>query len=374
MNGALEFIALANIALLASFVAAWLIERLIRHTRFRHAYRLRLNLAIAALIAASLPIVLAPVTHALSSQLQLNATDLLVSHYLKGNIGVTALQLTDALDAKDRFLENLVGATSTLSFGILIAFGIAALIRTAYILFNLLRVRRLIAGGRVIRRTRRVDIITSDRITIPFSTRGLLRYAIVLPESLLKDRRSTAIVLGHEAQHIRQHDVDWEIVLSLVSPLFILNPAFLFLCDRIRRFREYSCDAALIENNRVDAKEYCLLLLRVASNATKAAKGRRGHTLSTSVPFFGRETFARRAGNTALRQRVMAMTTTTPALRGPLRFLNAVPAIALAALMTVAVLVLSKPADWSHDRIMLSTVANLERLDRINGFGVRPLR
>jgi len=32
---------------------------------------------------------------------------------------------------------------------------------------------------------------------------------------------------------------------------------------------------------------------------------------------------------------------------------------------------LSKPADWSHERIMLSTVVNLERIDQLNTLAQR---
>ena len=36
---------------------------------------------------------------------------------------------------------------------------------------------------------------------------------------------------------------------------------------------------------------------------------------------------------------------------------------------------IQKPADWSQDRIMLSTIINLDRMDRSTpSFGQRPLR
>ena len=55
------------------------------------------------------------------------------------------------------------------------------------------------------------------------------------------------------------------------------------------------------------------------------------------------------------------------------RYVNFAPAALLILVVATGVLVSAKPADWSHDRLMLSTVVNLERLDRINGFGVAPL-
>ncbi|MDD9977627.1 MAG: biotin transporter BioY, partial [Boseongicola sp.] len=41
----------------------------------------------------------------------------------------------------------------------------------------------------------------------------------------------------------------------------------------------------------------------------------------------------------------------------------AVPLLAAVTLTTVAI---QSPGDWSHDRLMLSTVVNLDRLDEIN--------
>ena len=40
--------------------------------------------------------------------------------------------------------------------------------------------------------------------------------------------------------------------------------------------------------------------------------------------------------------------------------------IALSVLLAVAAASVRKPGDWSQDRLMLSTIVNLERLDAIN--------
>ena len=59
-------------------------------------------------------------------------------------------------------------------------------------------------------------------------------------------------------------------------------------------------------------------------------------------------------------------------------------AVPMVAVIFVSALSIQKPTDWSQDRLMLSTVINLERLETINGnlekietvsgFGQRPLR
>ena len=121
-----------------------------------------------------------------------NATDIVVAQYLKGNIGVSATQLTDVIDAKNSFLQDITGGATTFSVILLSAFLIGALLRAAYIAVNWVRVRRIVGKGSRIRRTRRVDVVVSDRIDIPFSTRGLFRYSIVIPSTLARERRSVA--------------------------------------------------------------------------------------------------------------------------------------------------------------------------------------
>ncbi len=372
MDGALEYVVLGNAVLLASFLLVLTFEFMLRRTRLRRAYKLRLNLAVTALCAAALPFILAPFAGLISSTLSFNATDLFVSQYLKGNLSLSASQVADVLSAKDGLIANLVSTTTTISVLVLVAFAAAACLRAAYIGLNIFRIYRLIQQAQPVHIAGRISIWASNTIEVPFSTRGLSKYHIVLPAAMLHQQRAVRIALGHEAQHIRQRDVDWEILLSLISPLFVLNPAFWCLSDRIRRFREYSCDAALLRQSRFDAKEYCLLLLDIA---TKGATASRAPALATSVPFWGREGIFNRSNNSALRQRVLALANDTDVLQaGIARHANWVPATVLLTLIVLMIAFVAKPPDWSYDRLMLSSVLNLERLDRINGFGVEPLR
>jgi len=363
MNGVLEYIALGNVVLFASFVMVWLFELALKQTRFRHAYKLRLNLAAAALCTAALPLLLTPITDIVSAALSTNANDFIVSQYLKGNISLSATQVAEALSVKNSFIQNLVSATSLLSILAIIAFVFASLLRAAYIAVNIVRVFLLVQRAEQLSKTGRISVWASRDIQTPFSTRGLFNYHIVFPTSMTADKQAIRIALGHEAQHIRQRDVDWEILLSLVSPLFVLNPAFWLLSDRIQRFREYSCDIAFLNKGQCEPKDYCNLLLDIALNATR----NKTTALAGSVPFWGREGFFKRSSKSALRQRVLALTSNTDVLQtGAARHLNLLPASLLIALMVVMVGFVAKPDDWSHDRLMLSTVVNLERLDRIN--------
>ncbi|MGB1254863.1 MAG: M56 family metallopeptidase [Thiolinea sp.] len=368
----LEYIVLGNVVLLISFLLVLIFEFILKRTRFRRAYKLRLNLAVTALCAAALPFILTPFSSIISSALSVNATDLFVSHYLKGNLSLTASQVSDVLLAKDSLIESLVNATTAVSALVLFIFIAAACLRAIYIGLNVGKIYLLIQRAKPIHQTGRISVWASDMVEVPFSTRGLLNYHIVLPASMLPEQRAVRIALGHEAQHIRQRDVDWEILLSLISPLFVLNPAFWCISDRIRRFREYSCDAALLQQSRFDAKEYCLLLLDIA---TRGAAAKSTPALATSVPFWGREGIFNRSNNSALRQRVLALSNNAEALpTGATKHMNWVPATLLLVTMVLMISFVAKPADWSYDRLMLSSVINLERLDKINGFGVKPLR
>lgn len=372
MEISLEYILLGNGVLVASFLCVWLFEWFLKRAGFRHYYRLRLTLSVTALCAAALPIILSPFMSALSSAISVNATELFVAQYLKGNIALSATQVAEVLSVKDGLIDHLINSTNTLSVIVLAVFLSAALLRACYIFINVHKIKGLLGRARLKQRIGRVSVWASNDTEVPFSTRGMYQYHIVMPATMMHNTRAVRIALGHEAQHIRQHDVDWEAILSLISPLFVLNPAFWCLSDRIRRFREYSCDAALIRQSRFDAKEYCLLLLSIA---TREVCHKGTPALATSVPFWGREGIIDRSNHSALRQRVMALANDRgTSHRGLRRYLNWLPAFTLVALMSVMIAFVAKPSDWSHDRLMLSSVINLERLNRINGLGTPPLR
>ena len=48
--------------------------------------------------------------------------------------------------------------------------------------------------------------------------------------------------------------------------------------------------------------------------------------------------------------------------------------VPMAAVVFLTGLAIQKPADWSQDRLMLSAIINLERLETINAFGKAPYR
>lgn len=378
MDFVIEFAVLANAALLASALTMWVFEFGLKRTGFRYAYRLRHNLAAAAFGAAIIPLALSPLTEMIGQMLNFNATDILVSQYLKGNIGLSATQFSDVLAVKSSMIDALTRPGSLFSVAVVTAFFVSAGLRILHIGLNAGRIFRVIHRAETLKMSRSCTIMLSGDIDVPFTTRGIFRHHIVLPRSILCDRRALKVALGHEAQHIRQRDVDWEIFLSVVSPLFVLNPGFWFIMNRIRRFREYSCDIAYLRRSGFDARDYCLALLDFATASSRRAN--RLQASSLGVPLVGRDGLFGKSPGSALGRRVEAISVSVPG-EGPVqgegivhRCMNLAPALLIICLMTVSIAGLSKPADWSHDRIMLSTVVNLERLDRINSFGTPPLR
>ena len=373
MQSTLHYILLGNAALVVAFCCACLIEKLAIALNLRRAYKLRLHLALAAVSTSMLPVLLSPFTPLFSSLFSINGTDLVVAQYLKGNINLSAVQMSEALVTKNYILDTLFGGHSGISKLLLLIFCIAILLRTKYILKNVFRIRRHIKESAIRCRTRKVDIRISQTAIVPYSTKGLWRYHILIPESLITDPKAFRMALGHEAQHIRQGDVDWEILLTLISPLFVLNPIYWLLTSRIRRLREYTCDAIFLKKKNVDIRQYCLLLLEFASREAhlKSTSKTASHTAVVSLNGYDEK----RGKKSTLRRRILALSQGADYLdRKSNNFINLIPATVL--VLTVALIVLSafKPSDWSHDRLMLSTVANLERLNTINGFGVPPLR
>lgn len=371
MNALLQFFILSNAILVTAFIVMRLFELPLKSAGYGHAYKFRLNLATAAILATGFALVLSPFSGWISNAMGINATDVVVAQFLKGNLAMSAIQLSGAFETKSAVLNGIMDTATTSAQIILALFIFAAVLRTGYLALNVVRIVSIVSSSRTMKSSRGLVIAASDKISIPFSTRDWRRYYIVVPEHMLTDRRSFRVAMGHEAQHIRQRDVDWEIALSLLSPVLVLNPVFWLLSDRIRRFREYACDAAFLARSKVDPKQYSLALLKIAADAGRKSNGYR--TQAVSVPLFGRDSVFSRAPKSSLGRRVLAISTAGDASGKPGKLAGLVCAIALAGATIVAVSAFAKPSEWSHDRLMLSTVVNLERLDRINTLSAPPI-
>lgn len=332
----------------------------------RRNFLTRRRLGITSIVALGLVPFALPWLLATSYATSINATEVLVSQYLKGNLSMTASEVTTVLSLKSIWVDNITRLDGVVAQGVAALFVAAFIARAAYLALNILRIRRAISAGHVLRQGRRLRIVISPVISVPFSTRGLWRYYVVLPTGFVGDGDAMQMSIGHELQHIRQGDVDAEVAVSLASPFLVLNPGYWFLTTRLRKLGELACDRAYLQRRQFDPHGYSMRLLAVArrSRRAQAQPAAFGVPLvGRALPFFGRRSM--------LKDRILEIAADQANPRGDTRLL----ALGLSALMVGAVLAaataIAQPKDWSHDRIMLSTVANLERLNQLNTMAQR---
>ena len=188
---------------------------------------------------------------------------------------------------------------------------------------------------------------------------------------MLENSEDLRIALGHELQHMRQSDIEWEIVLELLRPVFFWNPVYYVWKRQVEQLRELACDQQVIARNQYDVAAYCRCLLRVCQNS-----GSRRHLFSVSIPkvalikpdrkLFGRTPAA------LLRDRMVSLCEgRVERNRKSALIALMVPLVAVVGLASIAI---QKPADWTQDRLMLSTIVNLERLELRNTIASQPVR
>ncbi|MEO0387837.1 MAG: M56 family metallopeptidase [Pseudomonadota bacterium] len=290
---------------------------------------------------------------------QVNLSDMVVSYYLSGGFEMKAAAFEELVQMHSRATLMLLNGEGSLARGVIAlfcaGFGIG-LFRLFRAVFSL---RRILAESYPWRRVGRVRIQISDTVLVPFSTRGLYQYHVVLPSGLLSRPHDLRVSLAHEFQHIRSGDLEWEILLEALKPLFYLNPAYRAWKRQVEHLRELACDGAVLSRGRIGVKAYCETLLSVC----KAARGRQADRMAPKVALLalGRR---RPGGPSLLELRVRSMLRRPPVGRG--RGMLCLIGLPLILALALSALAIQPPGDWSQDRLMLSTVVNLDRLDEIN--------
>ncbi len=250
-----------------------------------------------------------------------------------------------------------------MAWAAIVAFLIGLLIGVVRLVFSVCCLHRIVSDSYAWRRFGRVRIRLSDRVLVPFSTRGLRNYYVVIPSHMLGQKSELAVSLAHEFQHLRQGDIEWEIVLEALKPFFFLNPAYHAWKRKVEDLRELSCDSQVLTRGRINVRDYCDTLLSVCQQTL-----RRDRVFVVAVPkvtLVTADRSALRDGKTSFLERRVSSMLDATRLRHPkvVYFAMVLPLIAAIMLTAVAI---QNPGDWSHDRLMLSTVVNLERLDEIN--------
>jgi beta-lactamase regulating signal transducer with metallopeptidase domain len=342
--------------------------------------QLRLLNGLFAVIVLS-PLAAAAYQYMLSAEvvpaaMSVNLADYAVSQYLRGGIAIPAEDFQALLGARARFSENILSLASGLGAGIALVLLAGFTVCAVRLSLSFVRLYRMLGTCHRWRRAGRVHLLLCDHALVPFSARGLVNHYVVIPSELLGVPQDLKLVVKHELQHLRQGDVAWEIGLELLRPLFFWNPFFYLWKSEVERLRELACDQRVAENARVDLRSYCLCLMRAAQAGLRKRQLRSNRDRDVGVAAVAllevHDRLLRRSPARKLRRRVEALL--EPNRIRPHWGLTALTVAPMIAVVFLAALSIQKPADWSQDRLMLSTIINLERLETINTLGQRPLR
>jgi beta-lactamase regulating signal transducer with metallopeptidase domain len=153
---------------------------------------------------------------------------------------------------------------------LLIWFGVAAIL-IARILRDLVAVERLVARAQpadlpaaLKKRFSDVRVVVSPEAPGPMAA-GLVRPAIVLPESIALASPGMAALLEHEHAHIRRQDMLAALGQRLVLALLWWSPALHWISRRMDEEREVACDEAAVDRTG-DAKAFARSLTKQAEN------------------------------------------------------------------------------------------------------------
>ncbi|WP_162653976.1 M56 family metallopeptidase [Lentilitoribacter sp. Alg239-R112] len=302
-----------------------------------------------------------------ASPIPVTLSELVLAQFLQGNIEVNPSFLESVLTFRQNVMTQLSDPNHV--FITLVLYGglATALFMIVRALLTMHKLSRILSEAHEWRTSGHLKLMLADRIRIPFSTRMWRYHYVVLPSTMLGNQIDMKVSVAHELQHLRQRDVDWEFIFALLTPVFFWNPAFHYFKREIEELRELSCDQNVLKRGLLSAREYCECLIRVCGGRFK-----RNNLFKLRVP------------EVALIQTRSGLFTTRPKKLLENRLMSAVTGgngvISRARLIVVAAMMISlagtlsfavqKPADWSHDRLMLSTIINLERLEKRNQVGL----
>lgn len=357
MTPAIDLFIDANILLLLAFCLWRVAQFFLQRTALRHDHGFQAGLLKTVLLITLLSPILGlgftSLGNYLAPDTPTTLSDIAVAAYLGGSIAMPAVDFEALLNTRRTFVETFSAGKVSWAAPLLAGFAVVSVALTLRLLRSALCVRRTLADSYLWRRTGRVDIRLSDRITVPFAARGLRRRHVVLPTSLLTRPRDLRVVLAHEFQHLRAGDVEWELALEALRPLVFWNPAFILWKRAFEKLRELSCDQRVLASRCITPHEYAACLL------TFCARRRTG-------PALARVAFVSVAPNTpkrVLEHRILSLYR-LPSFRHTRPMLAALALVLALGIGSIAATVRA-PGDWSQDRLMLSTIVNLERLDAI---------
>ncbi len=358
----------ANILICVAFALWFALRGVMWGVGLKHAYSTQIRLLNTVFLTVlSAPLIVAGFNAlqktGVTPAVKVNLSDIALSYYLKGGIAMKATDFEGLMQLRDTFLLNILAGAGLASKVLIAAFFVGLIIGLTRLVYSMFCLWRIVSGSYHWREIGRVKLRLSDRTLVPFSTRGLWSYYVVIPSHMLGQSDEMRVTLAHEFQHIRQGDLEWEIVLEALKPLFFLNPAYHAWKRQVEALREFNCDSQVLSKGRINAKVYCDTLLSICQKTL-----RRDRSFVIAVPKVTLVTADRssliKGKRSFLERRILSVLNLK---RLPYeRLLFAALAVPLFSAMALTSVAIQRPGDWSHDRLMLSTVVNLERLDEIN--------
>ncbi|WP_083097734.1 M56 family metallopeptidase [Pseudophaeobacter leonis] len=351
INGYLDL----NLLVLAGTLLWLLARKILSHTRLAHAFQAQLRLmnALTLLLALS-PFLMFAFTRLVMAHPP-NISDLLVAQFLQGHVSMRPSSFESLIGLREDTVRVLTSQQLLWTRLLAAAIALGGLICAGHIALSVLRLRRALRRSYTWKNIGGTRILVSDETPVAFSTRGLTSRYVVLPTALLSHPQDLRLTLAHELQHFRQRDIECEFLLEMLRPLLFWNPAFYLWRREVRHLREFACDQALMARAGLNIRAYCECLIRACS---QAAQERVFFTRrSPTVALVDRRETRR---NSTLQQRIIAVTAQAPHGETGIGW-ALISGLMMASVLATAML-MQRPGDWSHDRLMLSTIVNLERM------------
>ncbi len=359
-----------NILFVVLLLVCYLARLLCRIVGLQYTYSTQLRLFYGAflvvLVSPALTFLFTTLaeTTGLTQSYSVNLSDFVVAQYLQGNLEMKPTQLEQILGLRQRLVGSLFNMQSNLGLVfVALLFG-GMIVFAARLVLGMYRLKKIIAKSFVWRCFGSVELRLSDTTNIPFSTRGLRRRIVVIPSHMLAHSDDLKIALGHEFQHLRQYDIEWEVALEFLKPLFFWNPAYYIWKGQVEQLRELSCDQKVVARKGYNVAAYCYCLLRVCHNNLRRRKLLQVDFPKVALaklddPLLGQKSAM------ILRNRMLSIIHgRSEKHSGVLFACLMIPLFVITLLASVAI---EKPDDWSQDRLMLSSIVNLERLETYNG-------
>ncbi len=115
-------------------------------------------------------------------------------------------------------------------------------------------------------------VVLSPDVEIPY-VMGIFRYTIYLPYSELSER-DTELILRHEAQHIKSHDVWIRLGFGILSEFVWWNFLARPFQNAVDKILELRCDANVTKGMTEEEKsEYLTMLLRISDRVVDRKEG-----------------------------------------------------------------------------------------------------